>query len=105
MMRTGIPEHRLPKGILQRDIDDILAQGVELRLNSPVVDPTELLKVKGGMKSEWIQKLRCGVILEGVDLWSGSAGLTSCVHTDEDIERTAAAFRTAIRQMKKEGSA
>jgi heterodisulfide reductase subunit A len=48
MMRTGIPEHRLPKGILQRDIDDILAQGVELRLNSPVRDPTKLLKAHGG---------------------------------------------------------
>ena len=48
MMRTGIPEHRLPKGILQRDIDDILALGVELRLNSPVRDPTELLKANGG---------------------------------------------------------
>ncbi len=48
MMRTGIPEHRLPKGILQRDIDDILALGVELRLNSPVRDPTKLLKAHGG---------------------------------------------------------
>jgi heterodisulfide reductase subunit A len=44
MMRTGIPEHRLPKGILQRDIDDILALGVELRLNSPVRDPAALLE-------------------------------------------------------------
>jgi heterodisulfide reductase subunit A len=48
MMRTGIPEHRLPKGILQRDIDDILALGVELRLNSPVRDPGKLLKANGG---------------------------------------------------------
>ncbi len=48
MMRTGIPEHRLPKGILQRDIDDILALGVELRLNSPVRDPSRLLKERGG---------------------------------------------------------
>jgi heterodisulfide reductase subunit A len=48
MMRTGIPEHRLPKGILQRDIDDILALGVELRLNSPVRDPARLLKANGG---------------------------------------------------------
>ncbi len=49
MMRTGIPEHRLPKAILQRDIDDIiLALGVELRLNTPVQDPTRLLKVNGG---------------------------------------------------------
>ncbi|HSJ55714.1 MAG TPA: FAD-dependent oxidoreductase, partial [Anaerolineae bacterium] len=48
MMRTGIPEHRLPKGILQRDVDDILALGVELRLNSPVRDPAALLKANGG---------------------------------------------------------
>ena len=48
MMRTGIPEHRLPKGILQRDIDDILALGVELRLNSPVRDPGRLLRPNGG---------------------------------------------------------
>jgi heterodisulfide reductase subunit A len=48
MMRTGIPEHRLPKGILQRDIDDILALGVQLRLNSPVRDPSKLLKANGG---------------------------------------------------------
>jgi heterodisulfide reductase subunit A len=48
MMRTGIPEHRLPKGILQRDIDDILALGVELRLNSSVRDPAKLLKSHGG---------------------------------------------------------
>jgi heterodisulfide reductase subunit A len=44
MMRTGIPEHRLPKGILQRDIDDILALGGELRLNSLVRDPAKLLE-------------------------------------------------------------
>jgi heterodisulfide reductase subunit A len=48
MMRTGIPEHRLPKGILQRDIDDILAMGVQLRLNSPVRNPAKLLRAHGG---------------------------------------------------------
>jgi heterodisulfide reductase subunit A-like polyferredoxin len=43
MMRTGIPTHRLPKGALQRDIDDILSLGVELKLNTPIEDPTRLL--------------------------------------------------------------
>jgi len=42
MMRVGIPEHRLPKAILQRDIDDIMALGVELRLNSPITNAPEL---------------------------------------------------------------
>ncbi|MGQ9466832.1 MAG: FAD-dependent oxidoreductase [Anaerolineae bacterium] len=44
MMRYGIPEHRLPKDVLRRDIADILALGVELRVNSPVEDPERLLK-------------------------------------------------------------
>jgi NAD-dependent dihydropyrimidine dehydrogenase PreA subunit len=39
MMRVGIPAHRLPKGELQRDIDDILALGVVLKTNSPIEDP------------------------------------------------------------------
>jgi heterodisulfide reductase subunit A-like polyferredoxin len=43
MMRVGIPAHRLPKGVLQQDIDDILALGVVLRTDSPIEDPTALL--------------------------------------------------------------
>ncbi|MFN3762460.1 MAG: FAD-dependent oxidoreductase, partial [Anaerolineae bacterium] len=44
MMRYGIPEHRLPKDILRRDIADILALGVELKVNTPIEDPEALLK-------------------------------------------------------------
>ena len=44
MMRYGIPEHRLPKDVLRRDIADILALGVELRVNSPVEDAERLLE-------------------------------------------------------------
>jgi heterodisulfide reductase subunit A-like polyferredoxin len=44
MMRIGIPAHRLPKGVLQQDIDDILALGVVLKTNSPIRNPTKLLK-------------------------------------------------------------
>ncbi len=44
MMRVGIPAHRLPKGVLQQDIDDILALGIILKTNSPVKDPAQLLK-------------------------------------------------------------
>ena len=44
MMRVGIPAHRLPKGVLQQDIDDILAMGVILKTNSPVRDPRRLLE-------------------------------------------------------------
>ena len=44
MMRVGIPAHRLPKGVLQQDIDDILALGVVLKTNTQVRDPVALLK-------------------------------------------------------------
>jgi heterodisulfide reductase subunit A-like polyferredoxin len=38
MMRVGIPAYRLPREVLQREIEGILAEGVDLRLNSPVRD-------------------------------------------------------------------
>jgi len=44
MMRVGIPAHRLPKGVLQQDIDDILALGVVLKTNSPIKNPAKLLE-------------------------------------------------------------
>lgn len=36
MLWVGIPEYRLPKAVLQKEIDNIKACGVELKLNSPV---------------------------------------------------------------------
>jgi heterodisulfide reductase subunit A-like polyferredoxin len=36
MMRVGIPAYRLPREVLNREIDEILDLGVELKLNSPV---------------------------------------------------------------------
>lgn len=36
MLTLGIPEHRLPRDILNRDIDYIKALGVEIKTNSPV---------------------------------------------------------------------
>jgi heterodisulfide reductase subunit A-like polyferredoxin len=36
MLRLGIPDYRLPKSILQEEIDDILALGIELKLNTPI---------------------------------------------------------------------
>jgi heterodisulfide reductase subunit A-like polyferredoxin len=44
MMRVGIPAHRLPKGVLQQDIDDILALGINLKTGSPVRNPATLLQ-------------------------------------------------------------
>jgi len=38
MLRVGVPEFRLPTEIIEREIQDILDLGVELRLNTPVTN-------------------------------------------------------------------
>jgi len=42
MMRVGIPSYRLPREVLQREIDEILESGVELKLNTPIRDIKKL---------------------------------------------------------------
>ena len=44
MLAVGIPEYRLPKDILQKEIDEIKEIGVEIKLNTPVKDTGALLK-------------------------------------------------------------
>jgi len=44
MLAVGIPEYRLPKGILNKEIDAVKKLGVEIRLNSKVDDARSLLK-------------------------------------------------------------
>jgi NADH-quinone oxidoreductase subunit F len=44
MLAVGIPEYRLPKDILQKEIDEIKEIGVEIKLNTPVKDMGALLK-------------------------------------------------------------
>ncbi len=38
MMTVGVPAYRLPRDLIQREIDAIIEEGVDLRLNSPVHD-------------------------------------------------------------------
>ncbi len=44
MMRVGVPAYRLPRDVIQREIDAILAEGVELRLNTRVDDLDDLFR-------------------------------------------------------------
>ena len=44
MLAVAIPEYRLPKDILQKEIDEIKELGVEIKLNTPVKDTNALLK-------------------------------------------------------------
>jgi heterodisulfide reductase subunit A-like polyferredoxin len=42
MLRVGVPEYRLPVPVIEREIQDILDLGVELRLDSPVAHLDDL---------------------------------------------------------------
>jgi len=52
MLALGIPEFRLPKEILQKEIDFIVSHGVELRTDSRVDDVNEL--IEQGFKSVFV---------------------------------------------------
>ncbi|HEX9617701.1 MAG TPA: FAD-dependent oxidoreductase, partial [Anaerolineales bacterium] len=43
MMRVGVPSYRLPPNVVQREIDAILAEGIDLKLNRRVEDVEALL--------------------------------------------------------------
>ncbi len=72
MLRVGVPEYRLPSWIVDREVQDIVDLGVELRLNSPVTNLDDLFNE--GFKAVLIavgahegKKLRIpGVDLDGV---------------------------------------
>jgi heterodisulfide reductase subunit A-like polyferredoxin len=42
MLRVGVPEYRLPSWIVDREVQDIVDVGVELRLNTPVTNLDDL---------------------------------------------------------------
>ena len=44
MMRVGIPAYRLPRRVLQREIEAILSLGVDLKLYSPISDINRLFE-------------------------------------------------------------
>ena len=46
MMRFGIPEYRLPRAIIQAEIDKILSLGAELRLGKPLTPEFGLAELK-----------------------------------------------------------
>jgi len=44
MMAYGVPEHRLPRKVVQWEIDTIKKMGVDIKTNSPVKNPEDLKK-------------------------------------------------------------
>lgn len=48
-------------------------------------------------------KLRVGMLLHGVEIFSWPGGPTSAVHTDDDLEQTVDAFRRTLGMLRDEG--
>jgi NADPH-dependent glutamate synthase beta subunit-like oxidoreductase len=46
MMRFGIPEYRLPRGVIRAEIDKIVGLGVDLRLNAPLTPSLGLRELR-----------------------------------------------------------
>jgi len=59
--------------------------------------------LKAPPKPGLIYKLRMGMMIHGVDLFVWPGGVTSAAHCDDDLERTAAAFRQTLRMLRAEG--
>ena len=59
-------------------------------------------KLKGGNDEQLLTHLRCGLLLNGVDL-ATNGGMTTAAHTEVDIEATVHAFEQTIEWMKKDG--
>jgi glutamate-1-semialdehyde 2,1-aminomutase len=61
-------------------------------------------ELKSSIPAELVHKLRCGMILGGADIMSWAGGMTSSVHSEEDIQRTAEAFRLTLKLLKQDGN-
>lgn len=65
--------------------------------------PADWHVTKAAASSPLAAKLRLGMLVHGVELMSWPGGPTSAVHTEDDLERTAEAFRGTIRLLKADG--
>lgn len=60
-------------------------------------------KLKGGMKTEMVHKIRTGLLAHGMDIAGWPGGLTSCMHSADDIAHSVAAFQSLVDAMGEEG--
>lgn len=59
-------------------------------------------QLDGPKNGKLVQGLRQGMLLNGVDWWS-LGGLTSCEHTDADVDQTVVAMERAVAALRAEG--
>ncbi len=62
----------------------------------------DLNQLDGPKNTKSVHAFRMGMLLNGVDL-PGLAGMTTCEHTDADVEKTVAAVEKTVEMMTAEG--
>jgi len=69
MLALGIPEYRLPKEVLEKEIEFILSHGIELRTNKRIENAAEL--IKEGFKAVFVAtgaQMGKSIDIEGINL-------------------------------------
>lgn len=74
-------------------------RAVDPKAFDPLTIPPEELKAS---PAPLVDKLRMALLVNGVDIGGWPGGLTSTAHGEDDLERTAEAFRRAIALLKDE---
>ncbi|MBX7166347.1 MAG: aminotransferase class III-fold pyridoxal phosphate-dependent enzyme [Pirellulales bacterium] len=59
--------------------------------------------LKARPRPELLTKLRLGMLIHGVEIFSWPGGPTSAVHTDADLEQTVGAFAATLKMLREEG--
>jgi glutamate-1-semialdehyde 2,1-aminomutase len=59
--------------------------------------------LKGGLPLNLVNRIRAGFLLHGADIAAWPGGLTSSAHTEDDVERTVAAFEATFDMLAEEG--
>jgi glutamate-1-semialdehyde 2,1-aminomutase len=59
--------------------------------------------LKGAKDPALVGRIRLGLLNHGVDIMGGPGGLISAMHADRDIDQTAEALRSTIRDLKADG--
>jgi glutamate-1-semialdehyde 2,1-aminomutase len=60
--------------------------------------------IKAPASKAMVTKLWLGMMIHGVELFSWPGGPTSAVHTNDDLEQTANAFRQTLKMLRSEGN-
>jgi heterodisulfide reductase subunit A-like polyferredoxin len=71
MLRYGIPAFRLPKDVLDKEIQNIIGLGVDVRTNTPIAKPKDLLKTKAQPSGNVAPAHEFGAVFIATGAWIG----------------------------------